>query len=184
MVRVLRCFDLLEAHILVARLRYEGIDARVFDADFVRQDWFKMLVYGGFRIVVPEESATAARQILQSYRNGELTLPDEDGGTPCPNCFSADAQDDPQPRRNVFIAIIALQLVEALMFVYMNPSDVEIFSMFALQVAAYLILPWFLIGYFTWRMLCPTCGYRWRETRQRSHTDLASSVDAAERKTA
>ena len=94
MVRVLRCFDLLEAHILVARLRYGGIDARVFDADFVRQDWFKMLVYGGFRIVVPEESATAARQILQSYRNGELTLPDEDGGTPCPNCFSADAKSN------------------------------------------------------------------------------------------
>ena len=56
MRRVHTTYDLLEAHALAAMLREHDIEAWLFDADFVRQDWFKMIAYGGYRILVGDES--------------------------------------------------------------------------------------------------------------------------------
>jgi Putative prokaryotic signal transducing protein len=179
MVRILRCFDLLEAHIIVARLREDGIDARVFDADFVRQDWFKMLVYGGFRIMVPAESAASARQTLQDYQQGALTLADEGDRLPCQNCQTAGASDDPQPRRNVFLAIIVLSVIDSILLLAWSPSSLDLFLLVIAQIALCLCAPWLILRYFKWRMRCQQCGHRWREPPRYRYADLAATAEAS-----
>jgi hypothetical protein len=112
-------FDLLEGHILTGMLRDSGIEARLFDADFVRQDWFKILAYGGYRVVVRDEDVSDARTLLNQYHEDALALTGEHH-SPCPNCLHAAASDDPQPRRNVFLAMLVLPVVEFLAFLHWN----------------------------------------------------------------
>ena len=81
--RIHTSYDLLDAHVLTALLREHGIEAWLFDADFVRQNWFAAIAYGGYRIMVREQDAAAARELLQEQRSGQLALPDATG-VPCP----------------------------------------------------------------------------------------------------
>ena len=107
MRRIHTTYDLLEAHLITAMLREHGIDAWLFDADFVRQDWFKSIAYGGYRILVREEDVAEARVLLNQYDDEELALVGE-------QCrlselrHTARGATNPSPRRHVFLALIVL----------------------------------------------------------------------------
>lgn len=92
--------DLLEAHIVADFLRAHDVDAQVFDADFVRQDWLASLAYGGFRVVVADEECSAARKLIEEWRANAFALESErEAALACPRCGSQDAVEDPTPRR-------------------------------------------------------------------------------------
>ena len=165
---------------LTALLREHGIDAQLFDADFVRQDWFKMIAYGGYRIMVREQDLAAARQVLQEQRSGNLALPD-DTDTRCPHCAHGTGVEDPQPRRNVFIAMLVLDFCGGFAILMLwHPSPAGIFGAFALQVILYATLPWLVMRYFKWRQRCTHCGHRWREPPRHSYAELARMAESAQ----
>jgi hypothetical protein len=182
MQRVYRCFDLLQAHAIAASLRHDGIQAHVFDADFVRQDWFKMLAYGGFRIVVPNEDASRAAENIRLYQEGALSLHDVEGAA-CPNCGEHSGHDDPQPRRNVFIAMFVLAAAEIPVLLSAHPSAIGLLEASAVLIALGVTLPWLLIRYFKWRYRCSACNFRWRESRRHSWKELSRLAEAAESET-
>ncbi|HEY2395136.1 MAG TPA: DUF2007 domain-containing protein [Rudaea sp.] len=177
MVRILRSFDLLEAHIIVALLRYAGIDAQVFDADFVRQDWWKMLAYGGYRIVVPGTAVEAAREILYKYENGYFALDVEDRPA-CPVCAATAGVEDPWPRRNVFLLMFILPAVAGLAFAGSANSPANVEALLAATFVSDFVLPLVAVRYFKWRLRCQSCGQRWRAPPQRSRfAELSAMVD-------
>ncbi len=179
MQRIHTTFDLLEAHIVTGLLRENGAEVWACDVDIVRQDWFKMIAFGGFRLLASDASIADALVTLHQYQNGELALPD-DHADACPKCGEFCVAHDPQPRRNVFLAMILLSLVESAAFLSLQTlTSIEIIAAFALQFILYLSLPWLVIAYFKWRMRCTACGYRWRESPQR-YADLRNCVATAE----
>jgi len=180
MRRVHRSFDLLEAHIIAGLLRDDGVNAEVFDADFVRQDWFKMLAYGGFRIVVPDAEFAEATERIKQYQAGVLAS-EGDERARCPSCGNHSGHDDPQPRRNVFLAMILLSVIEVPLLIASKPSAVDILAAFGVQVGLCVSLPWLIVRYFKWRVRCDTCGHRWRAAPRHRYAELAQAVEAAER---
>ena len=171
MRRVHTTFDLLEAHIMTGLLRAQGVEAHAFDVGMVRQDWFRMIAFGGFRIVVSDPAVDDAIAVLGRYANGDFALADADQDR-CPRCGAFSVLHDPQPRRNVFLAMFLLPLFELVTWSWFGKFSAEaIAALFALQVVAYLTLPWFVVHYFKWRMRCLDCDLRWRRTPKR-HADL------------
>jgi hypothetical protein len=179
MRRVHTTFDLLEGHILAGLLRDNGIEAWLFDADFVRQDWFKSLAYGGYRVVVRDADLLEARTLVASYFDGSLALPAEDAAA-CPRCAHTSAYDDPQPRRNVFIAMIVLPIVEFVALLRLKLAPVGMLAVFAAQFFLYATLPWLILRYFKWRQRCRNCGHRWRLAPAQSHAELARLAQAGD----
>ena len=170
--RVHTSYDLLDAHVLTALLREHGIEAWLFDADFVRQNWFAAIAYGGYRIMVREQDAAAARELLQEQRSGQLALPDATD-VPCPRCAHSAGIEDPQPRRNVFLAALVLGFAGnfALLFRW-HPSPTGILVVCAVQMAVNITVPWLVMRYFKWRLRCSQCGYRWREPPLHHYAEL------------
>ena len=162
MRRIHTTFDLLEGHLLTAMLREHEIDAHLFDADLVRQDWFKQIAFGGYRVMVRDENANAARKLLQDYSTSRLTLEGEFEEI-CPHCTRAAGHDDPQPRRNVFLAIIVLAVSVDFAFLSWRPTPSEIICAVTVQILLNLTVPWFIVRYFKWRLRCASCGWRWRQ---------------------
>ena len=80
-----------DAHIVAGRLQAEGVHAVVLFEHCIFLNWSKSMVYGMVPIQVPHGQAGAARQVLQSWRQGdyeaalaaELALP---GEVRCPRC--------------------------------------------------------------------------------------------------
>lgn len=102
--------DFGEAHVVAAMLRAQGVHASVFDAGIVRQDWFKTLALGGYRVMVPDAQTAAAQELLAAYRAGAMAVADVEVDVPsCPRCGGSDTRADPRPRRAVFGALIASQ---------------------------------------------------------------------------
>jgi len=154
MQRVYWTVDLLEAHVIAGFLRAEGIDAEIFDADFVRQDWLAALAYGGYRVVAADEQADTARRLIADRRANEFVLDDDDPEKPvCPRCSSLDVDDDPVPRR----------IAGALLFFFTHLS--------------FFLLP---LVPFKWRYRCDTCGKRWQALPRIRFRDLARQADDAE----
>jgi hypothetical protein len=156
MIRIHTTVDLLEAEILAGFLREHGVAAEVFDRDMVRQDWFRALAFGGYRVVVPSENADMARDLLRRWRTGEFDLEKDHGAEGdalaierpgCVRCGSPRSEPDPWPRRWRL-------------------------------VCAYLLgLPILgLRGHYR----CTDCGLRWREPSQ-AYAELARRADDAER---
>jgi len=179
MRRIHTTYDLLEAHVLTALLREHDIDAWLFDADFVRQNWFRMIAYGGFRILVRDESVADGLHLLREYQNGNLALADE-YRSQCPNCAHTAGTDDPQPRRNVFLAMIVVGVVWPSILLSWHPSSAALFARSAILVGLSLLIPWAVIYYFKWRMCCEACGYRWRELPRHRYADLAGMAGLGE----
>ncbi|MBO9662619.1 hypothetical protein [Dokdonella sp.] len=103
--------DFGEAHVVEAMLRAHGLHASVFDAGIVRQDWFKTLALGGYRVMVPAAQMASAQELLADYRSGAMTLADADLDVPaCPRCSGHAVADDPRPRRVVFGTLLASQV--------------------------------------------------------------------------
>jgi hypothetical protein len=178
MRRVHTTFDLLEAHILTGMLREHGVAVWLFDADFVRQDWFKSIAYGGYRILVRDEDVAEARTLLNQYDDEELALIGEHAL--CPHCGRAAGRDDPQPRRNVFLAMIMLPIMEYLVFLRWKLSPIGMLVVFAVQFFLYATLPWLVMGYFKWRLRCADCGFRWRQPPMHRHAELVRLAQAGE----
>lgn len=175
--RVDTTFDLPEAHIVVGLLRSEGIDAHLFDADFVRQDWFKAIAYGGYRVLVPDEDVSAARERIHAYRElkPELSHPDD---IPCPSCSSSTYRDDPRPRRWVF-AIYILQEFLVLGILMLTGNAERGFMAALVTIAIDTILAIAAIVYLKRRYLCDQCGHRWRDRRYYAYSTLNRAHAAA-----
>jgi len=103
--------DFAEAHVVEAMLRAHGVQAWVFDALLVRQDWFKTLMFGGYRVMVPDEDASRAADLIGEYRAGVLAVADDAVERPaCPHC-ATPGREDAEPRRIVFVVFIALHVL-------------------------------------------------------------------------
>jgi len=180
MRRVHTTFDLLEAHIVTALLRHNGIEVWFLDVDMLRQNWFKLIAFGGFRLEADAASLADAAIILDRYRNGAFALPD-DPQDACPVCRSGSVVPDAQPRRNVFLALIVLSLLEGAAWLGLSTiSATSIVVMFAVQYIAALCVPWLVVLYFKWRMRCGDCRHRWRARPQR-FCALAAMADEGAR---
>ena len=178
MRRVDTTFDLLEAHIVVGLLRDNGVDAWTFDVDMVRQDWFKTIAFGGFRVLADDASAAEAREIVRRYRSGEFSIQDETDT--CPRCAQNSCVDDYVPRRLTLLAIYLFWVVEAIVFGYAGSlPPMQLTAVFTLQLLLYLCVPWLAISFFKWRKRCLTCKHRWRESPSR-FADLSQLAAAAE----
>ncbi len=154
-------FDLPEAHIIVQMLRAEGVHAELFDADFVRQDWFKAIAYGGYRIMVGDSDVAAARERIQRYRADPATFADsQDPG--CPKCGSTDYRDDPQPRRNVYLWLIFGPFPLCIPVILAGHNPVAFSVVVLASMALHVTLCLLLISYFKHRFVCSACGCRWR----------------------
>lgn len=106
MRRIHWTLDLQEAEIVAGLLRAEGIDAFVFDAGVVRQNWGTALAYGGYRVMVSPLQAEQARQLLIAWRQGEYALPDDlDDALRCPRCAGTDIRPDQQRRGWSFVVV-------------------------------------------------------------------------------
>jgi hypothetical protein len=166
--------DFAEAHIVETLLRAEGIQAWVFDGLLVRQDWFKTLMFGGYRIMVPDADGARALEITRAFRNGELSVPeDEIERPPCPRCDGGRGIEDPRPRRGVFALLIVLELLGGtLLLLAFVPA---LFFMLSLLVLIPGVLAWTI----KWRYRCPVCRTAWRAPPQRSFAAMARDVEAS-----
>ena len=169
--RIDTTFDLPEAHIIVGLLRADGIDAYVFDADFVRQDWFKAIAYGGYRVMVADHDLQAARERIRAYREASTILSDADD-PPCPACASSTYRDDPRPRRWVFALYMLLPLLQGAVLLFVKPSHVQHFFWFLVDLFVDMTLAMLAISYLKRRYVCDRCGHRWRDLRRFSYSAL------------
>ena len=174
--RVHTTFDLLEGHLLIALLREHGVEAWLFDADFVRQNWFEQIAYGGFRVMVRDDDIGVARDVLQDYSAGRLALEGEHAET-CPHCARAAGNDDPQPRRNVFLVSLVLGLAADIRLFRWSPSRTELGVAIAVQLVLNIVAPWLIVRYFKWRLRCADCGHRWRQP-PRHYAELMRMAEA------
>jgi len=106
MRRIHWTLDLQEAEIVAGLLRAEGIDAFVFDAGIVRQNWTAALAYGGYRVMVAAPQVEQGRQLLMAWRQGEYALPDDTADAlHCPVCAGTDVQPDQRRRGWSFVIV-------------------------------------------------------------------------------
>lgn len=170
--------DFAEAHVVEAMLRAHGVQAWVFDALFVRQDWFKTLGLGGYRVMVADADVARAAELIGEYRAGALAITDDASELPaCPQC-ATPGRADAEPRRVVFIAYMGLHvlILAWLMFAeYANSTTAIILGggLIAAPIAA-IVAARCLKG----RYVCPQCSTRWR-TRPAPFAAMAREVDAA-----
>lgn len=172
MRRIHTTYDLLEAHIITEMLRANGIDAWLFDADFVRQDWFKSIAYGGYRILVPDDLTSDALVFIAKYRNGELALDDDEGPLACPNCGKECGIDDPRPRRVFFIA----WFVSSVAMAFAMFSQPVFYATATLLLAGTLVVSFMGSFLFKWRYVCFECRHHWREPPQLNYFEMQSKV--------
>lgn len=166
--------DFGEAHVVEAMLRAHGLHASVFDAGIVRQDWFKTLALGGYRVMVPDAQIAPAQELLADYRSGAMALADADLDVPaCPQCSGRAVADDPRPRRVAFGALLASQVAP---FALVS-SPVLFWIAGLLPFLPLVAAP--LLGS---RHRCGSCGAAFA-TPRRSFDTLARAVAEAESKT-
>jgi hypothetical protein len=91
-----------DAHLLRLRLEAGGVPAHVQDENTVTVNWMLSNAIGGVKVLIEEEDAERAREILAEH-------PDEtpDPSRPvCPRCQSPDTAPDEGPRRRSFLAVL------------------------------------------------------------------------------
>jgi hypothetical protein len=78
----------------VARLRLEdaGIPVRVENADIVNAMWHVGPALGGVRLIVDEEHAAAAREVIADIHETSAFAPESDEDPPPPNCLACGAE--------------------------------------------------------------------------------------------
>ena len=187
MQRVWWTLDLIEAHIVAGLLRERGIAAFVFDDGMVRQDWFRAIAIGGYRVMVASEDVGEALGIVAQYGESAHDATYADGDMPaCPRCAENAVVDDPRPRRAVFLALIVLDFGGGAMVLsaLLRPSQ----PILASALAACLVLGLFfrvpgVLGYIVkHRYRCRSCGYAFRDGRGPSFGDLAAAANAGDRR--
>lgn len=88
-----------EAHLLRLRLEAGGVPAHVQDENAAHKGWMLSLANGGVRVMIEEEDAERAREILAEEPAAPLT---EDRPA-CPGCFSGNTVPGETPRRFGFL---------------------------------------------------------------------------------
>ena len=178
MRRVHGTFDLLEAHIIAQSLRYEGIAAWVFDADFVRQDWFKAIAYGGYRVMVADTDVLAAQQHITDYLRGALALPVEKCEAEfCTNCATDILTEDSRLRRLVFALLMFLGFFNlAIFYGFYALADSFLLPTIVILCCG-LVLPLIGLILLRRRMRCQHCGYAAFSRRQPWNALSRSAID-------
>jgi transposase-like protein len=163
-----------DADAVVSLLRGYGIAAWAFDTGVVRLDWWKTLAFGGCRVMVADEDAAAAYQLVSAYRKGELALEDSPDDRPrCPACHHSAGEEDPRPRRMIFAAVIAFEMIVPA--VSLLAGSCGIATYFILQLA--LIFPGIAAFAIKSRYRCTDCGHAWRAPPQQSFSEMSRAVE-------
>lgn len=161
-----RTFEYMDGLALVALLRANALDAHLFDENFVRQDWFHIIVYGGFRVVVPASQLDQAIEIRDRFQRNEFDLPAEDCDIPqCPTCKTASGQADPSPRRMLFLLYIIFFGISG--FLIQSEYAIGLYVASWLGVHTAMLFPPLLRYLVIGRYRCATCNARWREAPDR-----------------
>lgn len=149
-----RTYEYLDGLALVALLQANDLDAHLFDEHFVRQDWFSIIFYGGFRLMVPAEQLSAARELIEAFRQGALALNDNVDDMPaCPLCCNTFSHWNDRPR------------------------DWIRFAQFLFWPIA--LLPLIFRYDFTHRYRCESCGHHWLERPTTSFAELQAQAETA-----
>jgi hypothetical protein len=160
--------DVMEGWIIVALLRSEGIDAQLFNENFVRQNWFEMIGYGGFRVSASDGDAAQAREIITGYRRGDIALSNEsDDFPPYPLCDSPSTDFVHERRRWPFLTYIATYALAVLCAV-LDPL-LELVYVFLVLPLLFLITVFPLMPGLSGRLInnryrCRECASTWRES--------------------
>ena len=174
-----RTYEYLDGLALVALLRANDLDAHLFDENFVRQDWFYIMVYGGFRVMVPANEIDSALQLRDAYHRGELSLKQDECEDPtCPSCDRPSGETDLVPRRRVFAAfflgyfLIGLQVALAI-------GNAGLFVASTLIFSLPLLLPNLLRHWVIGRYRCSLCGHAWKALPDHSFFEQQLRADEA-----
>ncbi len=180
-----RTLDYMDGLVFVALLRGTGIQAHLFDENFVRQNWFEILAYGGFRIMVPAQDLQTAREILAEFRRGALQLDESEVGRPrCPACHAYSCEFDHRQRRWVFLAALVYLLVQSLLSIFLVGGWI----LYLVLTSAFLLvtsMPFLLRFVVNNRLRCVECAHAWRDLprvpfgRQQRETEEALTVQGA-----
>lgn len=177
----MRCVDwtagYLDGQVIVALLRAEGLHAHLFDQHTVRQDWFQILAYGGFRVMVPASEFEAARVLTESFRAGTLALADDANDRPaCPRCRDGAGAADPRPQRRAFAAYLLWSAATTALLA----TGVETFAVVVVAFAPWLAMlavpAWRRC--FVGRYRCAACRHAWRAAPE-PYARLRDAADAA-----
>jgi hypothetical protein len=172
--------DLAEAHIVEGLLRAHGLQAWAFDTATIRQDWFRTLSYGGYRVVATAADAEQARELLGAWRTGALSLPSGETELPVCTVCHADAAEDQSPRRRIFLALIGADAAMAVALLLPWETGtlalLAIASLTPLGLAAPGLAAWLMRR----RYRCVACGHAWREPASAEFLALADQVAAAD----
>lgn len=76
MIRVFRCSDYIEAHLVEGLLRERGIDTFLQGA-MLQGGLGELPALGHLAIMVDEADVSAAKRIIDSYERGELQIDEE-----------------------------------------------------------------------------------------------------------
>jgi hypothetical protein len=158
--------EYMDGLVFVSLLRARHFDAQLFDENFVRQNWFEILAFGGFRIMVPAPNLQAARETLAEFRAGALQIDeDEMDRSICPACNARVGGFDHRQRRWVFLAYLVHQLVLALLLIFMVDAWIPYFVLMSTFSLATL-MPCLRRYVVNNRLRCAQCGHAWRELPQ------------------
>ncbi|WP_293859575.1 DUF2007 domain-containing protein [Steroidobacter sp.] len=78
MIRIFRCSDYVEAHLLAGLLREHGIETFLQGA-LLQGGLGELPAMGHLALMVDEDDQVAARKLIDAYERGELKI-DEDQG--------------------------------------------------------------------------------------------------------
>ncbi|MEP6883062.1 MAG: hypothetical protein ABI866_13765 [Dokdonella sp.] len=174
-----RTYEYLDGLALVALLRANNLDAQLFDENFVRQDWFYIMVYGGFRVMVPTHEFDSALSLRDAYFRRELSLKEDECEDPtCPSCDWPSGQTDLVPRRRVFAAfflgyfLIGFQVAFAI-------GNAGLFVASTLVFSLPLLFPNLLRHLVIGRYRCSVCGHAWKAIPDRPFFEQQIQAEAA-----
>lgn len=177
----MRCVDwtaeYLDGQVIVALLRAEGLHAHLFDQHMVRQDWFQILAYGGFRVMVPAPEFEAARALTEAFRDGRLRLGDDPTERPaCPRCRDGVGAADPRPLRRAFATYLAWSAATTGLLATGIETALVVAAACAPWCAMLAVPVWrhWLVG----RYRCPACTHAWRAAPE-PFARLRAAVEAS-----
>lgn len=158
-----RTLEYMDGLVFVALFRARSIDAVLFDENFVRLNWFEVLAYGGFRIMVPTQDLQAAREILIEFRSGALERDEEEmDRSTCPACHAHSGEFDNRQRRWIFVAYLAFGLATDFLSLLLDDSVVPYFVFTSAFMVATSI-PCLLRFVANNRLRCSQCAHAWHE---------------------
>lgn len=107
---VFRAFDHTEAEIVADLLRVEGCPAYVFENGLSRLEWYRVIAFGGARVMVSNERCDKAIRIISCWQRGDYSLDGDDDR--CPHCGDPEVEENPNHRGWAFVlgGLLALPL--------------------------------------------------------------------------